>query len=426
MLQERLAAGHSPLYFVFLYPIAQVFGTGEIAVRIPSVLASGFSIYLFYLLSKYLLSDRYFALVPTLFFTFSSLNVYFAQEARMYAMVVLFCIMSYYFLLRALEGKNLAAWFLYGLATVVMIYLSVSTIPIIFAQIVFVIIGKKQLKFFILTLVFVAACYLPMGYFYLHTKKASALQWLTPVTARTFLEIFYGFAFRPVPLARAVGWHRYYTKASEILSIVFAGGLVLFGIIPRLSRRGLTREANLGRTDAALLSGLWLLLPLVIVYLFSIFGQPMLGPKRYIIALSPPFYLLMALGISNINVKKLRRFVITGISILFLVTLVFFYRTPSRENWRGAVAHVDHVAGPGEVLFGDLSTQIMYNYYGTDQYLIILHVKELYSINVAGGWILLRERQYNALREELEKLQGQYALEITDDYYGLMLYHFKK
>jgi hypothetical protein len=134
----------------------------------------------------------------------------------------------------------------------------------------------------------------------------------------------------------------------------------------------------------------------------------------------------MALGISNINVKKLRRFVITGISILFLVTLVFFYRTPSRENWRGAVAHVDHVAGPGEVLFGDLSTQIMYNYYGTDQYLIILHVKELYSINVAGGWILLRERQYNALREELEKLQGQYALEITDDYYGLMLYHFKK
>jgi 4-amino-4-deoxy-L-arabinose transferase-like glycosyltransferase len=426
MIDERLAAGHSPLYFILLYPIAKVFGTGEFVVRIPSVLTSALSIYLFFLLAKYLFSDRFFALVPTLFFTLSSLNIYFAQEARMYSMGVLFCIMSFYFLLRALEGSHFTGWFLYGLATVFMIYLSVSTIPIFLAQIAFIIIKKKHFTISILTLVFIAACYLPMGFFYLQTKKVDTLQWLTPISARTFLEIFYGFAFRPIPIEGVAGWHRHYVRVSEILSIVFAGGFVLFGIMPIFNSRGMTRVVNFKRSDASLLSGLWLLLPLVVVYLFSLFGQPILGPKRYIIALSPPFYLLIALGISNIDLKMLRTYLIVGFSILFMVTLFFFYRTPTKEDWRGAVAHIDRSLGSGEVLFGDLSTQTMYNYYGADEYLIILHINDLPTVQVSRGWILIRERGFKALNAELEQLRRQYVLEFRDDYFGLLLYHFQR
>jgi 4-amino-4-deoxy-L-arabinose transferase-like glycosyltransferase len=134
MVSERLSVGHSPLYFSILYPVFRVFGTGEVAVRLLSAIASVLSLYVFWRLAEGLFSDLETVSVSTLFFALSAMNIYFGQEARMYAFCVLAVLCSFIFLIRALNGNRTGCWICYVIATASAIYFSSSVIPVVFAQ----------------------------------------------------------------------------------------------------------------------------------------------------------------------------------------------------------------------------------------------------------------------------------------------------
>jgi len=426
MIGERLAAGHSPLYFMILYPITRVFGTSEIIVRLPSVFASTLSIYLFFLIAKKLFREDEPAFITTLIYTLSALNVYFAQEARMYAFCVLFTTMSFYYLLIAREGEGWKVWIPYTISTVVLLYLSASTIPILFAQLVFVLIKKQRVVPFLLAGTAVVVFYVPMGLYYLRMGRLGFIEWLPPIQVRTYLELFYGFGFRPIPIMDGSGVFGIYLRAAEMLSLLVVGGSVVGGVRYGLMRRSRHSGANTGvRRDAFFLSVTWFFLPLVILTIYSLIKQPMLGPKRYVYMLAPAFYLLIGYGVYTVRRHILRRVVTAVVLVLFCLTLVQYYRTPTREDWRTAIRFLDTQYESGEVLFGDLSTQVMYRYYGSNESTIIMDVRYLSDARFGQGWVLMRAKDYNRLAPYFEGMKQYYELSDEGPFHGLMMIRFR-
>jgi hypothetical protein len=77
-------------------------------------------------------------------------------------------------------------------------------------------------------------------------------------------------------------------------------------------------------------------------------------------------------------------------------------------------------------MFGSISTQTMYKYYGANEDLVILDIKYLNARGFAKGWILLRNIDYGNYSELIEDLREVRSLLFIDDYQGIKLYHFER
>jgi 4-amino-4-deoxy-L-arabinose transferase-like glycosyltransferase len=89
MWTEGLQSESSPpLYYMALGAWIQVFGSGEAALRALSVAASSIAILLVYMLGKEIL-ERTQALLAAGLFALSATQIYFAQEARPYALLLM-------------------------------------------------------------------------------------------------------------------------------------------------------------------------------------------------------------------------------------------------------------------------------------------------------------------------------------------------
>jgi uncharacterized membrane protein len=82
-------SNNAPLYYTALYYWTDTFGRNEGIARLPSALISLLNVALLYQLGRQLLTPRV-ALLATALLAFSPLNIWYAQEARMYTPLV-FC-----------------------------------------------------------------------------------------------------------------------------------------------------------------------------------------------------------------------------------------------------------------------------------------------------------------------------------------------
>jgi mannosyltransferase len=123
MWTEGLRSESSPpLYYMALGAWIQVFGSGEAALRALSVAASSVAILLVYMLGKEILT-RPQALLAAGLFALSATQIYFAQEARPYALLLMPVAGTLLACARYLRGSA-GAWNLacYGACAVLCIY----------------------------------------------------------------------------------------------------------------------------------------------------------------------------------------------------------------------------------------------------------------------------------------------------------------
>ena len=78
---------HPPLFFIILRGALRLLGTSEVAARLPSALASLASLALTYVLGRRLGMSREASVVGVALLALAPLDIWYAQEARMYAMV---------------------------------------------------------------------------------------------------------------------------------------------------------------------------------------------------------------------------------------------------------------------------------------------------------------------------------------------------
>jgi uncharacterized membrane protein len=122
-LFENLQYGdrHPPLHHVVLWLTVKAFGDGEMAIRIPSILAGTLAIPALYLLGRELY-DRRTGLVAAAFGAASPLLIWYSQEARMYAFVELFGLLALWTQLRVIRNPSMGNWAAYILATAALLW----------------------------------------------------------------------------------------------------------------------------------------------------------------------------------------------------------------------------------------------------------------------------------------------------------------
>ena len=142
----RKTAGdvHPPLYYLLLHSWIDLFGESEFSVRFLSLLFGFFTLCMFYRVGAQLF-NRETGIASALILAVSEFHIYYSQEARMYSLVTLLTLLSFYFFLR-LESRRSTLWIGYLLSSILLIYTHVFGLFIILAQNVYLVLSKLQSK----------------------------------------------------------------------------------------------------------------------------------------------------------------------------------------------------------------------------------------------------------------------------------------
>ncbi|MCL1984503.1 MAG: glycosyltransferase family 39 protein [Methanomassiliicoccaceae archaeon] len=114
---ELLTSGEysPPFFYVMQHWLLSLFGNSEWIMRVPSAIAGALSVPVMYLLVNKLLSSRNAALLAAFLLMFSQFHMYSSQDARPYAILVLFVLCEIYFYLDVLKKEDRRSWLLFVL-----------------------------------------------------------------------------------------------------------------------------------------------------------------------------------------------------------------------------------------------------------------------------------------------------------------------
>jgi hypothetical protein len=112
---------HPPLHHLVLWVTVRVLGTGELAVRLPSLLAATALIPLLFVIGRDLY-DRRAGLAASGLATVAPFTVWYAQEARMYALFMLFALLAAWLQVRLVRDGRLRDGLAYVAAAVALIH----------------------------------------------------------------------------------------------------------------------------------------------------------------------------------------------------------------------------------------------------------------------------------------------------------------
>lgn len=330
---QLLMTAWPPLYRVLMHFWLNAAGTGEAIARTPSALASIASIPLMYAAGRRLL-DRRDAIIATIFLTLSAHQIYYAQEARYYGLLLLFLLLSFYGYLRVREGAGsrwVAAHTLASLAAVETHYFAVLSLG---AQLVHSVLHRRRgpaATAAIGPAVAILAFGGRLTLFRLFEEGGARdpMEWIPPAgMAKLFA----------VP-ALLMGWGNGTFAVGGALLLLLAATVVAFR----------TRPAEREREALSLL-WLSLLLPLLVPFLVSLLYRPMFI-ARYLIGASPALYLLAAWTLDRLRPMALSVAAVALCLGLSVHGIVRYYSTPQKPQWRDAALLLDREARAGDLIW---------------------------------------------------------------------------
>src|SRR3990170_3226782 len=136
---------HPPLYHIMMRGWVLLFGTSEIAVRLPSVILGLATVYIVYLIAKKLFDNKTALISATLLAT-SPLHIYYSQEARMYMLAAFLASLSVYFFISLFKKDNIWYWTGFIVSTALMLYSDYLPYLLIPAYIIYLLLVRKKIE----------------------------------------------------------------------------------------------------------------------------------------------------------------------------------------------------------------------------------------------------------------------------------------
>lgn len=386
---------HPPLYFFLLDIWVSIFGTSEVAIRLPSAVFGIVSVAVIYALGKKVFDFRA-GITAALLLTVSPFHIYYAQEARTYTLLALLTAISYYFLVDIVNpDRNLTLRTLVGyvIVTALLGYTHVFGFLVIAAQNIYVLPrlisarrGGVDLGIVRVRPVDVS---LPK-WIGIQTMVAALLgPWIFVVLGKIFT--ISGGGSNPIAW---IGKPRLLSIPYTILSFLFgelepfsfefwitavAGFVILAvaGVAVVVHRAD--GQFRFGPAPGVVMFLTLIFTPVVGGYLISVIVTPVYV-NRYMISASIGLYLLVGAGVSvlwttdplahlqnGFNRLKPRHgyYVVAALVVLALIfPLIGYYANDQKEQWREAVDHVESSASSDAlVILTDNYTISPYRYY---------------------------------------------------------------
>jgi O-antigen/teichoic acid export membrane protein len=362
---------HPPLHHTVLWLTVRLFGDGETAVRLPSLIAGTLLIPLLYRVGSEIW-DRRAGLAAATLGAVAPFPVWYSQEARMYAFFMLFATLAVWMQVRAVRRNRTADWVGYALASAALLWNQYfSVLLVITQQVAFAVLvlrGRRDLlRGWLGSAAGIALLIAPLVPFALqqfHANEAAGKGFEgVPSQAGAAASQNAGLAKPAVygALTNAVWAVFGYHSDATMTRIAALWPLGILGALAMLGR---------GRSRRTLLLVACALAPMVALY---ILGQkkPFIFEVRYFCAAVPLALLLLGRLLTGWVKPAAAAIALTvGLAGLMGVAVAdqqLNQSNPRTYDFRGALDDIRKVAQPGDVvIYTPQYLDTVIAYYGAD------------------------------------------------------------
>ena len=339
-----------PLYYILLHFWISLVGTSEFAVRSLSAIFGSLSIFALYKLGKTLFNVK-IAIYSSFILAVSIFHIYFSQEARMYSLLTLTTLLSIFFFLKSLNENRLRFWASYIIVSILMLYTHSYGIFILIFQFFYLLFYYRN-KIGYVKNCFSAFFLIILGFF----------PWLIKLFEITpyILEGNSAIAWIPKPdIILILGTILIFCNSSVVGLLVFGYSIKnvfqVDNLKKRFNRSSFFESLKRIKTyffDSSKFSVnfcfIWMGIPIILSLLISLIFQPIYTPK-YLILISPAFYLLVSKGLTKTNLKI--RYILLLILLIDSAMISYSYYThPNKEQWREAAIYIQEREDAGDLI----------------------------------------------------------------------------
>ena len=361
-----------PLFCAILHFFIK-YNDSEFIVRLPSAIFGTVSIFLIYVLGRYLFSIKE-GLISAFLLSISIIHINYSQETRSYALMVFLTLMTIIFFYKAYTQNNKNAWVGFTLSAILLIYTHFFGFFVMIAISCFYFINEfdtSKYKF-----------KSSLKHKYVITSSIVFLLATYPIITWVLQEIGYSTGHKTWGMAQDGFFSTILTNFSSHsspLTILFFV-LLIFGLIASFIH---------AKKPLSLLA-VWLFLPLTAGYFLA--GTMPFQP-RYLLFTLPAFLILISRGITGIasfimpieskNIKKKSKeytkkekhknqmSINIIILIIVIITLLSYgplhanYTTLQKNDWKTASKYLESVTLPGDAVVampGYMSQPLKYYY----------------------------------------------------------------
>ncbi len=340
---------NGPLYYLLLRPWLALMGQSEYALRWTSVFAGLLALPLTFIWGRRLFNPT-IGLIAALLLAVNPYHLWYSQEARMYALLVVMTLLALWSFANAVERGKWWRWLIWLALTTICIYIHVLSVLLVPLEIVWLLLiprWRQRWRSYLLALALLILPYLPVVWW----------QWalLTDTNFNT------GHPF--VSLQRMV----LTLFVAQVEGIAPRPGVWIFApaIFLLLAALFYTRRW----TRARLLALTWWLLPPLGVFAISLFSP--VFTDRYLIWTLPALLILLAVGVFVVG-KQYRWLAVIVLAALVGIQLWSGWRQmtePIKSDFRSAAAYVSPLRQPDDLtLFLMPYIHHTYQYYDPGPY----------------------------------------------------------
>jgi len=348
IIQGTMTDQHPPLYYILLH---YWLGLGHelFTLRLLSATIGTLSVALIYHIGKQMFNVST-GMIASFLLAISPIHIWYSQETRMYALLVLLTMLSTYLCWRLLYNPLPSSYLWIGLVIInlMAVYTHNIAIFIILFQNLFWLICLLSRRCVPIKNWLIAQTLIGIGYLfwlpiiYLQVTQ-HPMPWIAPPTFDAARHIFYTIAF-------GEGWN---TDVRHYIGIMFALLMVVVALFTMLKTKN---YLTIGYICS------WVIIPVIVMTLLS-FEVSLYQKKQFLIVLTP-FLLIVAVSINQFNSFKLT-WLILFIGLIW-TPLYNQYTIATKTNWSHIANFIDAQVETGDVIYlSAASIGLPLNYYLT-------------------------------------------------------------
>lgn len=371
-----------PVYFIILKIWTALFGYSEITARLPAVIFGLLAVFLIYKLAKELF-DYKVGLFSALISALSCYHVYYSCQVRNYSLFLLLALLSVLFFLRIVEKNRLSSYVSYGIVNIFLLYTHPYGLFLVIVQNLAALFLWRKTSFkksWWLVQAVVLVFLIPLISSFFGRPNLNEIDYIPRPDLRILLETFEVFSYGgPRQAHGGLGFIIDCGRLiiPRILSFIFAGFFIL-GLIPFKKT-----ESN---RESVLLLMLWLAVPIAAAYIFSKFFFPVYL-TRYLIFVTPPFYVIIARGIARISKPAYQLATVFIILIFSAFCLDVLYHPGPKGNWKDLAGCLrNNIKQQDSIVFVPLRQIVPFWYYYNYQAKKPLSNIDKHGKRIGGRW----------------------------------------
>ena len=344
--------GNPPLYQVLGHFWLSIFGSSELALRIPSCIMGVAAVFLVAYLGRNLFGAR-IGLFAAALLAISPMAVELANEVRSYSLFLLLAIATTWFFIKWIETSNISVLACYSVSMALVLYTHYYAFALMPAHALTLAAsagGRRRIVPWLVALLVTALLCLPWAPAFLRQLATpNNLSRMASTWQEQFLATPLVFAF-----GRTLAWRdsgMIPLGLSSLAAVACFAAPATWGLIRLRSRPSLL----------VLLAG-WLLIPTVGPFVAALCGKP-LYTTRYATVALPAFLILVAVGFDSL--RPAWKYAMVAIILTLTATSLARYASrPLKDDWRSATSLLVAEARPGALFVFDVDHEITsFSYY---------------------------------------------------------------